>query len=271
MRSAKPAADRFTGTTRTIQLSAAESLAYPDVATRQIAEDAHLVDVRDGWVEVDIDAHWRVALRLSQDEDGEPVFGELRLFPRERNRPRDNFAGRWSAEVRGYRAKAPRNGVTARLLRKMPLGERGRFLAKIISSDERELSRELSVGGHVPPWLEEHTVDGWLARTPRRGPRGEKRAAPDSPTRIGRGRPPVPDLELARLAQAYVKRFGVGKSRQATRDAADDLDLDYSVALNRVLLARRRGFLVRTGNRQGVAGGVLSAKARAVLETAAGR
>lgn len=261
----KTAADRFTGTTRTIQLSAAESLAYPDVATRQIAGDAHLVEVRDGWIEVDIDPRWTVALRLSRDEDDQPVFGELRMFPRERDRPRDNFAGRWSAEVRGYRAKAPRNGVTARLLRKIPLGERGRFLAKIIRTDERELARESAAGGQVPPWLEAQTVDGWLARVPRRVSRGEHRGASRSPTRRGRGRPAVPDLDLAQLARAYVKHF-VGKSRQATKDAAEDLELTYSTALNRVLLARRRGFLVRTGNRQGVAGGVLSQKARTLLK-----
>ena len=86
------------------------------------AKDVGLVVDTSVWVEVPLAQGWMVAFRLSP-QDGQPVIGEIRLFPDESNAPyKDGTrwrrpAGRWSGDYPGASAAVPRGGITASVLR----------------------------------------------------------------------------------------------------------------------------------------------------------
>lgn len=101
--------------------------------------------VGDAWVERTLDETWRVALRLGVDPAGRVVISELRLFPVEPLRLGNTSSfGEWSASRLGVRARGvPAGGVTARVLRRVNLGDVHRFVQTIAAKD---VARLLDVG-----------------------------------------------------------------------------------------------------------------------------
>ncbi|MGE3273852.1 MAG: hypothetical protein AB7O67_01985 [Vicinamibacterales bacterium] len=87
------------------------------------AEDAGEQPPRahDVWVEVELGEGWRAAYRIVPSSPfGEPAIGELRVFPSEGHAP-TRPPGEWSAELLGTRARCPRGGVTAKVLKSIRL------------------------------------------------------------------------------------------------------------------------------------------------------
>src|SRR6185312_4155367 len=87
----------------------------PDLRGRQ------RITVRDAWFETPIDNDWIAAYRLVPGPQGEPLIGELRVFPNERIAGRP--LGVWSAELLGSRVTLPDGGLSADVLRSIRLGD----------------------------------------------------------------------------------------------------------------------------------------------------
>lgn len=199
------------------------------------------VGVSDCWLEVDL-GNWRAAYRLMPHR-GELVIAELRLFPRDSFPMRD--VGQWSATFLGMKAwdrlppeSTVANGITARLLRHVPLGADLTYATDVTEALRKRANRSLLADLGLP----------------------EQR--PESRGRGGRrGRP---DLFYARLAREYVGRCGV--SRSPVADLAARHKLNDSIVRDMVHAARERGFL--TPGRPGYRGGQLTVKAEQLLQGA---
>ena len=74
------------------------------------------VDAYNIWAMIDIDRRWRAGYRLVL-QDGRPVVGEVRVFPRERI----GDPTRWEADKVGLAANVPNGGVRAATLKRVPL------------------------------------------------------------------------------------------------------------------------------------------------------
>ena len=210
------------------------------------------IEVRDVWLEVDVEDRWRAAFRLVPYA-GQPVIAEVRLFPRDEwgnRRP-----GAWRAEFLGLRAGqitgprrdtiepatfAPiRHGVTAQLLRQIPLGATQAAAREFMGEIQQRFP-----GLYPPEW----------SRPRRETPR------PASAW---------PDRVYAQIAAAYVERLDAG-SRRPVADVARRRRLSPAQVRDAIHTARGRGFLTAAVQR-GRSGGALTRAAQHLLNKRARR
>jgi len=215
--------------------------------------------VSDAWIEAPISEPgdprplWVCAIRFVKGRHGEPVIGELRIFPNEPYPPNDHTPGRWSAEEKGYRATVPNGGITARLLRAFRIGDRAKFVTTMQQNARRERDRERREQGSVTsPYLKD-PITRWLAASAR----GRKAPAPPRHRRKD-----LSDFDCARLAREYADLIAEG-NRQPIATLAGSHRLTKTTIRMRIHLARKRGFLSRAG--QGYGGGTLTPAARRLL------
>jgi hypothetical protein len=193
---------------------------------------------RSVWYETPIDDTWMAAYRLAR-QSGHVVVAELRVFPLEPERPRWSAtgAGLWSAELLGDAAQVPRDGLSARVLRKARMGEHSTM------ADE--------------------ALEGWRALGLLEGFSGlgdtGRRTTPTGPTR---GRPGHPPLHYARLARTYATAVA-RQSPRPTEVVAARHRLTVAHARDLIHKARVRGFLTTTS--KGRLAGALTPKAKALL------
>ena len=122
----------------------------------------------------------------------------------------------------GGKAQAPPGGLTARLLRKVRLGESARFTRKFLQWYRERLGDT----GFLP----EHLL-------------GRQGLAPPEKTTIRRrGRKGMPDLFYARIARDYAKAINRG-GRQPITDVAEAKRLPRNKVRDMVHQARERGLL----------------------------
>jgi hypothetical protein len=211
--------------------------------------------VEDVWLEVEIGGGWRAAFRLVPYA-GQPVIGELRVFPADRYPGRR--VGEWRAAVlgvgaaKGVHKRLPRRvepdvdcppvkyGVTARMLRRVPLGAHLRDAKESLATLEKTHPKSLR------PALVEWGLPVRAERKP-------------TARRAG-GRT---DLFYSQLAAAYVARLAAG-SRRPIKDIARQRSKADSVIRDAVHEARERGLLT-AGGRPGVPGGTLTPLAETIL------
>lgn len=203
------------------------------------------------WQEVPIGAGWTAALRVGV-QNGHPIVAELRVFPAE---PGVRDAGRWSVEPLGIAEAArfvPPGGLTTRKLRDVKIAEPLVAALPHISGSIAS-TRAAYVGvddpGDLPlvvPGMESAAGAGVK----------RNRAAQ------------VSDRELANFAARYMRLAeSPTTSRMVSRALAKELGENVGRVRQLTHAARRRGLL--TGGGKGRAGGVLTAKARALLAGAA--
>lgn len=202
------------------------------------------------WVLANIDEDWRADFRLCVQGD-RLVVAEVRLYPRITEDGKqadfgissgwndgDTAGAPWSAgEAAGIEAKAPEGGVTARLLRQVPV-----HIHETLATFADAVGR----GPRIP--------DAYLAAGPLTAAKlnGEKKPR--------QGRPPVPDARLLKVATIYADAVASGKPVQAV---AAELKMSGSKARDLVHRARQRGFLTQAT--PGRASGQLTPKATALL------
>ena len=196
------------------------------------------------WVEAPIGEEWTAAYRLVV-QNGFPVVAELRIFPAEPGR-RDSQRdpGRWGGEVLGAKARAPRGGITARLLRQVKVGEHYKFVGDFLRWVQKQYGRE-PFGPDQPLGRRGLTVPA-STHVPERGRRGRS------------------DADYARVAAAYVEAFNAG-SRHPVVDAAQALRAPPARMRDMVHQARCRGLLTPS-TKQGRRGGQLTPRACALLK-----
>lgn len=211
-------------------------------------------EVRDAWIEDEIGDGWMVAFRVFE-KNGELVVGEIRVFPEEPDEGNaDSLAyyitgqrqpGSWSAENLGDRAtpQIPGRGLTIRKLKDVhiePVLRAARELIAKIRADEGRVDEALEIALSERRWTEE----GFRSR---RGPQ-----ANDDPF-------------LAFVASIYVG--ACRDSRTPLVTAAAHPRIDYSLRHTKRLLKEARGRKLLTETEPRKAGGVLTEKGRAALET----
>ena len=207
----------------------------------------------DIWIEVPLQQGWMTAFRISA-EGRRPRVAEVRVFPREeewKSRPR----GEWSALFKGCTAPAPRQGVTKRLLSKVPIHLLPRHLEEV-----RKMVSERS--SEPSPSTTRAASSGKLAWTAEKilGIIGVREAEAATIKKSTRGRKPLTDEFLAEVARDYVNGLKTGKP---TKTIAQTHGVSPACAGGWVSRARRRGFLEE--GLQGISGGRLTGKAKLVL------
>ncbi len=199
------------------------------------------------WQEVPIGDGWTAALRLGV-QDGHPVVAELRVYPDE---PGRRPAGRWSVERLGIGEASrfvPPGGLTTRKLRDVKVAE--------------SLTAALpGVAGFIASMRAAYVGEGDPDDLPLVVPGMEAAAVAG----VKRNRAAqVSDRELAEIAARYAELAeGPSTSRAISRALSDQIGEDVARARQLTHAARRRGLL--TGGGKGRSGGVLTAKARALL------
>jgi hypothetical protein len=201
------------------------------------------IETQDIWHEVAVGGGaWIAAYRLFS-QNGTPVIGEVRLFPKPEEWPdAQPPPGSWGADLLGARAQVPHGGVTHRLLRELKVGLQDKDMAQVFETFR-------SMGIEAPP-------DQASA------------AAPRSPTGRRRGRKPFPDRFYAEVARDYVAAIDRGSDSPAA-DVARRRGWDREGRVRDILHeARSRGLLTPP---PGVArhGGALTPKASALLDATA--
>jgi len=210
---------------------------HPDVPL-PIASRPDTIEIltEEIWVEAELNDGWIAAYRLLPQE-GVPVIGELRIFPKSPRNARQ--PGLWDGALLGSDVTVPKGGLTARLLRRARVGAHHRFGNKAVALfPESEISR-------VAPASLPRVQQGRSARVSGKG-----------------GRPKLPDLVYARVAAAYERACMRGDD-SPVRTAATAARLPLVRVRTMLHVARIRGLLTTRG--QGLVGGVLTPKARAVL------
>jgi hypothetical protein len=213
--------------------------------------------VHDAWVEAEIDKAWMVAYRLVPGQFGQPVVAEIRVFPREGAEGRP--AGEWSAEALGVYANSPKGGITAELIRKVPVAEHrqvGREFAEWLSRIAPDRAPKFTI--NVPRSVKKPTSGAVNAKLTR-----AKLKAVLPAQRHKRGRPPIHDEQFfAGLARDYALRVAEG-SPHPTKDLAEGRGV--SRVRMRALLneTRKRKFLSGTG--RGRSGGTITNRAGGFL------
>ena len=204
---------------------------------------AGVVDVRELWIESELNSHWTVAYRLAIDDE-HALVSEVRIFPREQGR---STPGRWSAEWLGLKARAPAGGISTKLIRSVRLGHDVHALEPILKQ-ARKQQPELFDLQHG--WL------GGLGLTPYTAGHDGRRASKKAG---GRGRPSLSVDTYANIAGRYAAAVKKG-SRRPVLDVAKQLRLAPATVRMRVSRARNLG-LLESGT-QGARGGKLTAKGR---------
>jgi hypothetical protein len=189
----------------------------------------------EAWAEVEIDRDWVAAYRLIP-QGGEVVLAELRLLPNEPGRK----AGHWSADTLGARAPAPPGGLTADILRAVPIGEHRRLIENSLGEWKATLGKEFFMRRDLGELVEVIAQD-----------------VAQRPGHEGRG-----DPFYARVAALYVARIEEG-NRRPIPQIARELGRTPAYVRNVLHDARQRGLLTKT--QPGKAGGNLTAKARRLL------
>lgn len=211
--------------------------------------------VDDYWLERAIDAHWIAAFRFTV-QDSQVVISEIRILPAEGDttmapdfllsekgaRP----PGQWSAEVSGYKAVAPRGGVTARLVHRLKLGEILRSARADLDHLRREVPSLFGPGMALAPFPVEA----------KRATLTERR-----PGRKGYGLP-----FFAKLAKDYAERIRASDPRPAATIALAR-GLTPERARDLIHRARKHGLLTEAFA-QGQKSGELTPKALAILKAA---
>jgi hypothetical protein len=198
------------------------------------------VTVHEAWVEMPLDDKWMTAYRLIAADHGEPVVGEIRVFPRESLNGRP--PGNWTAELLGVHASVPQGGIPGDLLRHVRLG----------------VTKEFGPA-----------FSRWFKGAPRRGtaqrPRGKRSQSVPAATPPKRGRPTDRgDRFYAQLASDYMKALSGGNGNPVAV-VARERSLEQAQVRDMVHQARKRGFL--SGTRRGRSGGHLTAKALDALRS----
>jgi hypothetical protein len=150
------------------------------------------VEIGDGWV---------AAYRLIP-QGGRVVVGELRLYPSESTR---DEAGSWSAERLGNEAAVPAGGLTADVLRKVPVGEHRQFIRERLDELREDLGAKFFDVTGFDDLAPDTTKLDALTREASRRPGHEGR----------------PDLFYARIAAIYVERVDAGNGRPIREIAAE--------------------------------------------------
>lgn len=190
---------------------------------------------RDLWVRRVVADRWVAALRIVVS-GGRLRVGEVRLYPHEPGTG-GTIRDWWSADLFGCHAETPRQGLTKRILRQVPLHDWAAYARAVVASHR------------TAAWVREFGLATLIPReTARR-----------------RGRPTLPAAWYAEVARAYVAAVARGES------PIQALARRFRVPLARVrgwvFRARRYGLL--TPASQGAGGGALTPRARAVLAAAA--
>lgn len=180
---------------------------------------------------------WVAAYRLVPGTDGLPVVAELRIHPSE---PGPHNIDQWS----GNPESVPAGGLTARLLRRVPLGRESLELRDVIEKFRAEGFTDQM----VDRLLGQHGMSV----------RGFLRKAPSRPGRRGRD-----DVYYAELALQYRKAID-RNSTTPVLDVAKELEWSPAKVRDAIHDARRRGLLTSSG--PGRPGGELTPKAQAVLK-----
>jgi hypothetical protein len=192
----------------------------------------------EAWFEVDLDAHWRAAYRVLQ-QAGRPVIGEVRVFPIEQDNE-GRQPGEWSGAFVGLHAQVPAGGITARLLRRVRLGDAsGSHFVDGLKEWERFLE-------HVPGAKRFFTSQGFRSTRPTRR-RGGRRG-----------------WSLDDLLAASVFYVEIGKSSpHPVAELAKQWKLKRTQARDLLQTARLKGLL--TGGRQGRTSRTLTDHAKQLL------
>jgi len=180
------------------------------------------VETRDLWVRQDL-RDWCVLVRVVRSRNGNPVVGEVRVFPAE-DEFRRSEAGlgteEWSGCYTGQAATVPKGGLTARLLKTVKLGEalRGGLGAMrwVTDGDPEEL---VDLSESFPRWR-------LRASRAKRG-----------------GRLRIPDEALVKVAAVYAKSWS-GGSPNPVVVTARRLKLPRARVRDWLHLARERGLLI---------------------------
>lgn len=200
------------------------------------AEDIGVIRNQSIWVEIPLTEQWLAAFRLV-NKAGVPVVAELRVFPaepdphRERTRP----AGQWRGQYGGPEG-VPRAGLTARQIHQIRSGTWKDVLRKVLPRDGEALA---SLKDFWPDLPQAH------------------------PQPVRRGRKGRPDAELAAIAAVYEKAY-LAKAPPVLA-IAKRFRLSLSQARDVIHRARVRGILT-PAEKQGSAGGFLTARAQALLD-----
>jgi hypothetical protein len=202
------------------------------------ASDVVEVHVPEHWVSQRLDDDWIGYFRIVS-QDGQPVIGELRVFPNEGSQRRAMQAGEWSAQALGVRAPVPHGGITARLIRN-----------KLRIPAVGASSRALTEFAHLDPPEPALATLRREFNTPKE-------------TRSKRGRPPQPDFYYAQIAADYARLFEQGVRNPVGRIAAAH-KIARSKIRDAVRRARTKGFLTRGFH--GRPSGVLTPAAIEILE-----
>jgi hypothetical protein len=209
-----------------------QAFAAPEVNEAGVRETWY-----ETWLEVPIDDdRWTVAYRLVARE-GVPVVAEVRVFPYDPDPDRVTM-GRWSERE----DLVPVGGLSTRRLRDVKIEEHlHKKWAEFLATPAAQLAAR------------DHGL--------------EPSEAPS--VRGRRGRPPIDDLLLARVAQKYVLKVRDG-GRHPVRDIyaeGGEMTYSYDTIRGYVVMGRKRGLLTESV-RPGRAGGSLTLKAIWLLEDA---
>jgi hypothetical protein len=177
---------------------------------------------------------WTVAYLLVV-QDGSFVVAEMRIFPTEP--AGDAEPGEWSGEVN----RVPIGGLTARRLRRVGVADH-RTHSQAIHDTVREAMGDAAFGS----FMEE------------RGLSEERLAAFAAPRELSSDRA----TRLAQIVSLYVTAANTG-NRSPVAAVAERLDVPRSSVRDQLHDAREMGLLEGSG--VGVAGGLLTAKARELL------
>jgi hypothetical protein len=217
--------------------------------TRRAHDAVVEYDLKNAWVEQTIAPGWVAAYRLGI-ADGHPVVAEIRIFPdvwpAGTARPRGSWAGSFlGLAVTGV----PRGGVGMKTVRKIRGGEALRYALELIG--QVRLSRLVSYEWAPPSLLSAADLAVGRQWEVARGA---------APARLN-GSKRIDDLTLAKLAQRFVRL------KHSVKAVCRELGLEDSTVRSRLMLARDRGLLTKSG-KSGVRGGVLTRTGEEVLAAA---
>ena len=223
-------------------------------------------DLKNFWVNTDVDDAWQVDLRLALQE-GRLVVSEVRLFPRAvADHPRYEISNNASGphepgvpwghgEHWGLDAVVPAGGVSVRLLRRVPVHAHERLWQKRRRRAPR-IRIEGSDGTVTEGLMEE--MDVLLEQLDQESKNKEEHKTSK------KGRPStITDELLARVASIYTKAHKAGK--RPTQAVARQLrNTSESRARDLVHRARLRGLLEKA--HWGRAGGKLTKRAKEIIK-----